>query len=560
MLRLVFTLALNLLLVLLWPIFAMRRRRAAQTGAFLTIDVDGPVVEIARRSIWRRKIHALNLNALRRALTLAAGDPRVSGVVVTIRELRAGSATATSLRELLAELRRAHKRVVVYLPHGGGNVEYYVASVADRLLLGPHAHLAPAGFAIQAPYLKQALEKVGIRPEIIAQGRFKAAGETLIRQSMSEAQREQVGEFLSLAYQELLEAIAEGRGVAKERAVEWIERGLWTSESALEAGLCDALCYPDELETKVTDGVRARLIGAPAYARRRSFGFRPLVRAPRIAVIEVKGPIVSKAPGAFPVAAEPEVCRAIRKVLEDRRYQAAVVYIDSRGGSAIASDRILRELKRLSEKKPTVACLGDVAASGGYMIAVGARRIVAQPLSLTGSIGVVMARFDVGDMLARFGIAVEVVKRGGRADMLSPARSLADDERELLSQYVRQTYDRFLHVVADGRNRPVEQIEELAQGRIYAGRHAADAGLVDQLGGFDAALEVARQLCQRKLEPEVVAPATRAGLRSVVGQWLGHTAATTSTWAFLDLASLYLLASQERVWALCPHEFGLNLR
>jgi protease-4 len=487
---------------------------------------------------------------------LASEDPRVAGILLTLRQFKAGSATALSLRNLLLEARRRGKRTAVYLPEGAGTVDCYIAASAERLLVGPRTQVAPLGFALQAPYLKKTFGKLGVQPEVFAAGEYKAAGESFVRESMSPAQREQVEAYLNLAFEELVAALATGRGVSAERAKQWIDHGLWSAEEAVTAGLCDALSYPDELQNQLAPerDRQAPLLNALRYAaRRRRFMWRPFLASSRIAVIDVSGPIVSKAPGGIPVAAEADVSAALERVLRVRRYKAAVVYINSRGGSAVASDRILRHLKRLNEKKPTVACFGDTAASGGYMIGVGARAIVAQPTTITGSIGVVTARFGFGDLLDKLGVSVDGVKRGARADMFSSARSLHEEERSLLKHQVDAAYEWFVHVVAEGRSRSTDEIEPLARGRIYSGRQARDNGLVDRLGGLDTALALAGELCGRPdLAPELIMGRRRSGfigsfMRDRLGEGLGEAGGMSQA------ALLNILQPKEWIWAFYPH-------
>ncbi len=228
-------------------------------------------------------------------------------------------------------------------------------------------------------------------------------------------------------------------------------------------------------------------------------------------MVEVVGAIVSEAPlSLMPVAAEGPVCRTLERAREDSRVSGVVVVVNSRGGSALASDRMLRELSLLAKQKPVAVYMGDVAASGGYLIAVGAPTIVAQPTTVTGSIGVVAARLVAESLLARLGVAIEVVKRGKRADMTNPSRRLTTDERSALEAQLDGVYASFLQVVARGRGRSVDQIEPLAGGRVWSGRDAHAHGLIDQLGGFDLALaDVRRRIgaAGAKLEPMVIGPA-----------------------------------------------------
>ncbi|MCL4750608.1 MAG: signal peptide peptidase SppA [Myxococcales bacterium] len=511
--RIVFALFWNLVLLGLSPLRWLRRRFAAPRGAWLEVRIDGGLVEVARRvPFWQRRHQPVALQSLRRLVSVAAMDARVLGVLIRIESLRVGSARATSLRDVLLECRRAGKQVAVYLPHGGGTLAAYVASAADLVLLGPETHLELTGFAVEATYLKAALDRLGLEPEVFAKGRFKTAGEFLERKSMSEAQREQLGALLDVAHGALLDALATGREVEPDVARAWVEDGPWSAKGALEAGLIDGVVYPDEL-AKHLDSTRpngAPILPAARYLRRRTPRFVPLRRPRHVAVIDVVGPIVSEAPlSLVPVAAEGPVCRTLELAQKDPRVSGVVVHVSSRGGSALASDRMLRALSMLAKDKPVAVYMGDVAASGGYMIAVGAPLIVAQPTTVTGSIGVVAARLVGEALLSKLGVAIEVVKRGEHADMMNPARRLSAGESRALARQLDDIYSSFLQAVARGRGRPVEQIEPLAGGRVWSGRDAHAHGLVDQLGGFDVALrDVLRRIGPgaEALEPVVIGP------------------------------------------------------
>jgi protease-4 len=513
MLRLLYALVVDLLLVLFYPLLALRRARAAPRDAYLELEVDGAVVELPRTlPFWDRRPRPLALEAARRGLRLAALDARVAGIVVRLKHLNAGSATATSLRDVLLSFRAAQKRVIVSLPDGAGTRELLVASAADRVLLGPETHIMALGFAVQSPYLKAAFDRVGVEPEVFARGRYKTAGEPLVSRSMSGEQREQVGAVLDTAWDTLAAALAEGRKVDRERAERWIHDGPWTARDALAQGIVDGIVHDDDLDKELLpqrSDAGAVLIPLGRYLRRRQIRWRPLFRRPRIGVVEVHGPIVSRHMGLLPVAVEDEVRSALERAREDRSVRGVLVHVDSRGGSALASERMLHELRRVAGLKPVVAYFGDAAASGGYMVGLGAHAIVAQPTTVTGSIGVVAARLALGPLLDRLGIHVEVVKRGDHADMFGAHRQLDAGERARYEALLDDVYRSFVERVAEGRGRSADEIEPLAGGRVWSGRDAARHGLVDRLGSFDIAVEELRRRVGARaedLQPALISP------------------------------------------------------
>lgn len=508
---------LNLLRILLFPLHALRRGRAAPAGAWLTLTLDGPVVDLAPRrlrwSLFRRLGRAPLAVARLRELTRAmAADPNVRGLLLEVRSLGAGPAVLASVRDVLSEIRAAGKDVIAYLPHGADNRSLYLASAARLVLVGPETTVAPLGFAAHGRYVRSALSRIGVEPEVFAKGMYKSAGESLVRDTMSDAQREQLGALLTTHHDALVSALAQGRKVARAVAVRWIDEAPHSAAVALDLGIVDGIAYDDDLDRFLApEGAPARRVPAFRYLQLRgATRLRPLRRRPVIGVIEVHGPIVSQARFSLSrVAVEAPLIAAIRVARADPRVRGIVLHIDSPGGSALASDRIYHEVLRAAEVKPVVAYLSNVAASGGYYIAAAADAIVAQRQTVTGSIGVIAARFVVGPLLERLGVFTDVVKRGARADLFSSSRRLDDDERNLFQRELDAFYQTFLRAVARGRNKPIEEIEPLARGRIYSGTDAHTCGLVDHLGGFERALHEMRDRLGeggRGLEPVVITP------------------------------------------------------
>lgn len=508
-----FALLANLFSFLLAPLRALSRSRAAGKSGFVHLVVDGPVVDLARPvgrlAQWLmggRPRREVGLHRLRLALDELERDPKARGLLVTLRSASGGAARLRSLRERLAELRARGKTVIVHLPEGAALRELAVASAANAVWLDPAAHIAPLGVSVGVPYVRDALDRVGVRAEVFAKGRYKTAAEGFTQSKMSEAQREQLGALVDDLFDDAVDALAQGRGVPRSKVLAWIEQSPWAAADALADGIVDALVTDEEVNARLgafpelprKDESRSDAsdvpspVGIGSYLTKRRFQYRPLRRPPYLAVVDVHGAIVSEAQTSAVVAAEDALVPLFETVREDARARALLLHIDSRGGSALASARILRAVRAVSEKKPVVAYFADVAASGGYMIGVGASCIVAQPVTLTGSIGVVAAKPVFSELLAKVGISVEVVKRGDRVDMFSPARTLSTGEREAFQRELDVIYEDFLRVVAEGRGKTTEAIHEVAQGRVWSGRQAHERGLVDRLGNFEVAIDEAR--------------------------------------------------------------------
>jgi protease-4 len=518
----------NFFRLLFLPVLLWRRARVLPHGAFVHLTIDGAVADIVRAprfwEQWRPK--KASLVEIGKLVDEIVRDERARGLVVTLRSFSGGMASATSLRAVLARVVDGKRELVVVLPLGADTKELYVASAGTRVLVGPQAHVSPVGFAMSVAYVKRALDRAGVEPEVYAKGKFKSAGEQLVRESMGEAQKEQLDAILDAFYGELVAGIAKGRKLEPNRVRALIDAAPYRAEDAIAAGLVDGAAYEDEVAGLIASDAkkRARIVDAGRYLRViRAARFRPLRVRACIGVITVHGAIASEASFAQGFsergAIDERVIAAVRLARKDPRVRAVVLHVDSPGGSALASDRMHHEIERLAAEKPLVACFADVAASGGYYVAACAHSIVAQPTTITGSIGVIAARIVVEPLLAKLGIATSVLKRGIHADAHRASRHSTDEERVAFEKELDGTYRAFVSIVARGRKRSFDDIERVAQGRVWSGVDGAREGLVDVLGGFHAACDGARDLAAKtmgaarakKLEPMVVRGGRHAG-------------------------------------------------
>ena len=542
MLRALFRSIRNLLCVPVFPVWAIVRWLIRPKAPWVVLRLKPRLVEARQPLPWLRRL--LEADALRRTSSLAAvrrladcviRDGRVEGVAVVLPPLQAGWAVCAGLRDQLLRLRDAGKKTAVLLPRGAGHRELYVATAAERIYLAPQSTITLLGLSAQSHYVKPMLDKLGVEVEPFARKEYKTAAERVSRDAMSEPQREQVQALLDGHTAALLEALSLRTGAPPAELRKLFETGVFRPQAAVDAGLADGLAYEDELPEKLRpegktaglkDEARRVIIEAPRYLRFKERKlFKPLRRPPYIAVVPVRGAISES--GA-PQGRRASIVAALRHARRDRRALGVLLWVDSPGGSAEASDLIHREVVRVKEKKPVVAYFGEVAASGGYYVAAHANAIVAQPLGLTGSIGVVSARLLAVQLLDRVGVRTEVLRTGPHADFHSPHRPLSDDERAILNRELDAFYESFVALVADGRGRPVEEIEPLARGRVWLAADAQRHGLVDELGGMDAALErlraavAAPERVRARLRPRVVStyrldvppPAAQLGLHN----------------------------------------------
>lgn len=486
-------------LLALPALVARRIAGRSRAGTYLLVEVDGRVEEVIGRAGWwpPRPRPAVSLYALREIVDEAARDGRVRGLLLVVKAFHGGFAKAASLRAVIERARAAGKSVVVHLPLGGGTKEAYFAAAADRVILGPAAALAPVGVLASARYVRGALDRAGIVPEVHARGRYKTAAERIERTAMSNAQREQLDAVLDGVHGELVRAIADGCGVDEARARAIVDGAPYVGEEAVAAGLADDVAYDDEVPARLAaGGAKPPPVRHAASWLRARTALRPrALRSPAvIAVVRVHGTIAGGAGFAplGPMAVDERVISAVRIARANPFVRGVVLHVDSPGGSALASDRIHHELVQLAKEKPLVACMGDVAASGGYYVAVAAHEIVARPSTITGSIGVIAARIVLEPLLERLGVVTQVLQRGAHARLLDPFLPLGADERMAVDREIEHIYRAFVGIVAAGRRRSPEDVESLAQGRVWTGADAHARGLVDRLGGLEDALDAVR--------------------------------------------------------------------
>jgi protease-4 len=472
-------------------------------GAVLTLTISAELIELEPTDVvgYLQRGRTRTLRAAVDSLRKARVDPRVAAVLIK----PSGFTTpywgkVQELRDAILDFRRSGKPVYAYLEYGGDR-DYYLASVADRVFLMPSSVLDLTGVASYELFLRGTLDALGVYPDLHHVGAYKNAVNTFTERAFTEAHREAASGLNRGLYDEIVRGIAEGRrqDTAAVRAL--IDEGPFLAARALEAGLVDELAYEDQAHDRlrVAIGAERRVtVDLDQYARvsLRSLG---LNEGPRIAVIYAAGTIASGRSRFDPVngavVGADTLNEHIRRVRGDASIRAIVLRIDSPGGSATASDAIWRELmvtREARSDRPIVASMSDLAASGGYYIAMPAHAIVAQPSTLTGSIGVFGGKIVTGGLYAKLGAGVGATSSGRRAEMNSPIRQYTADEAALLKEQLQAFYDRFVEKAAESRGRTPADLERVAQGRIWTGRQALDHGLVDELGGLSRAIAVAK--------------------------------------------------------------------
>lgn len=433
------------------------------------------------------------------SLDKATRDPRVERLLLRPE----GIATAywagvQEVRDAVLRFRQSGKPVTAFLEYGSER-EYYLATAADRIVLVPTSPLDLTGVASYEIFLRGLLDRVGAEPDFVSAGIYKTAPNTFTETDFTPEHLESLEAFNRDLYDQLVRGIAEGRGKPETEVRVLIDQGPFGPEEALALGLVDDLAYVDEIEgTEADEPGQGRMLSETAYRAVSPVraGLQPQAR---VAVLNVVGVIASGRsrydPLNGPVAGSDSIAEDIRRVRRDDSIDAVVVRVVSPGGSSVASDVIWRELQVTRERRPErplVASLGDVAASGGYYVAMAADTIVAQPGTLTGSIGVYMGKVAIGGALEQIGVGTGSVQSGRNAGIYSPFEPFSSDQRERLDAYVQQFYGTFVGRVAESRGVAPEAIETVAQGRIWSGARALDQGLVDALGGLETAVAAAK--------------------------------------------------------------------
>jgi protease-4 len=477
--------------------FAKRPVTVAE-GSTLVLNLEGDVPERLPAEIpipFLQSQTPLSVEQVWQTFRKAAADPRIDGILFEPRGLDIGWAKMEEIRSEIAQFKKSGKPIVTYL-RGPSAREYYLASATDKIFLAPEDSLDLKGLRAESMYFKDTLDKLGVKADVIHAGKYKDAGDVLTQTSMSPETREVLNDILDQYYGDLIATVAEGRKKQPDAVRALIDKGPFLARDAAADGLIDSLGYEDQAVNEMQSRLKQtelKKVSSRAYLRASVPG---LAGGRRIALVVGDGTITQ---GSGNETADDEsftesgFIKLLKQVEDDSSIDGVILRIDSPGGDAVASDNILHEAKNLSKKKPMVISMSDEAASGGYYVAVTGSPIIAYPNTLTGSIGVIFARFNLRGLFDKVGVSDQILSRGHYADIDSPYAPLSDDERQKITGQIDAFYHSFVSAVAEGRKKPFDQIEPLAQGRVWLGAQAKQNGLVDQLGGLDRAIEVLKQ-------------------------------------------------------------------
>ncbi len=523
----------------------LRRLRRLRLD-FVVIPVGGSLPERSgpARSFLQRQLPLpplpMSMELLNEQLSRVSDADNIYGVIFLFRGFSAGMATLTNFRRSVERLQAAGKRVVVYTPYLD-LAHYYAATAADLIVIPPSARFEVLGIRSEVMFLKNSLDRLGVQAEVLQISPYKTAYNSFIREDISQEQKEQIDWILDDSYETLIQAMASGRQLEPELLTALIDRAPLTPEDALENNLVDYLAYEDTLpfilpeafgkvksdkvdENSSKSGEEQPEPDPPNQKQKADIGnwrrarkvmFEKARRSTKkyIGVISVEGVILMgqsrKPPIDLPIpipmlsgeaAGETTISDLLRQAEKDNNMAALIFHIDSPGGLAIASDLIWRQIYRLSQKKPVLAYMGNVAASGGYYVAAEAQHIMCQPTTVTGSIGVLAAHFSTREFYNKLSINRVVMGRGKNVHMLGDADPLTEDQLAVLWKSLVHSYDQFKKVVADGRNLPFEELDDICHGRVWTGNQALDHKLIDSHGDFLDATAKAAELANIKTD------------------------------------------------------------
>ncbi len=527
------------------------------SASYLEIGLSGPLVEYPETNVLSALFgpgQALSVNEIWTALRMAAVDERIAGVLIRMGPLECDWAKCAEIREALVRFRTSGKKAIAYIEEAPEfSKEYFLATGCDRIVLHPLGWLGIPGIGGQVPFFKKALDRLGVRVEVQHVEEYKTAYSMFTETGFTAAHKEMTESLLGDQFAHFIRAVAAARGKTEEEMRALVDRAFFQGEEAVQAGLVDELLYQDEAAALIRkDGRPLPRTTLEAYALLdpTSVG---LEHGRKIALLYGAGPIHDGESRAQTMGAD-TIVRWLRDSRDDESIAAVVFRVDSPGGSAVASDVIWREIMLCRKKKPVVVSMSDMAGSGGYWIAMGASKIIAQPQTLTGSIGVLSLKIDASPLLEKLGITSETVRFGKRSDIFTPFRGLDAEEKDLLKKQLVWIYDRFVAKVAEGRGLTPEAVRKIGRGRVWTGAQAKEIGLVDELGGLSAAIDAAKTLAEIPGGEDVrliIRPKRRSFWAALLGRRDASAAALLPRALGSALEWIELL-DRDRIWALMP--------
>ncbi len=475
-----------------------------QDNSVLALRISGSMPDYVPDDPFRRIFggQPQSLSSLLVQFRKAKADKRITAVMLDIDMSEAGWAKSEEIRSAIEDFRSTGKPVYAYM-ETGLNKDYYIATACDKIFVPPPGELFTIGLAADVMFFRGSLDKLGIYPDMYQIGKYKSAGDTFTQKQMTDAHREYINSLLDDLNGRFLDGIAKARKKSVDEVKTLIDDAPYSAAKAKELGLIDGAMYRDDVEKELkkrlgygeNSDLHIARSGDYKQISQESLG---LNKGEKIAIVYAAGDITSGksvfgGEGQETIGSD-SLVKTINEVRDDKSIKAIVLRIDSPGGSGLASDIIWRAIEAAKAKKPIVVSMSDVAASGGYYIACNANKIVAEPSTITGSIGVVGGKPVIKGFYDWIGVSNEYVLRGKNAGMFRESEKFSDSERAKFQEFLKQTYDDFTSKVAKGRGKEQTYIDSIGQGRVWTGSQGREKGLVDEYGGVDKAIELAKQL------------------------------------------------------------------
>ncbi len=538
------------------------------SNAYLTIKLSRPIqdkVLVQDFSSLGNK-GPVSLVSIKRAIEFASHDPHIKGILINTRTVNGDWAQTEEIRKAIEDFKSSGKPVIAFSDVYDQKA-YYLATVADKIYLVPTGDILWKGLAAQILYYKDLLDKLGIQPILIRHGEYKSAGEPYVRNNMSPQNRQQYKLLLGRLWQNIIDAISRSRGISKDELNKLADNlSIRTSDDAVKYGFVDAQIYYDQLIDTLTNraGIlstkKLHFIGINNYANN-------VVKIPqssnnKIAIVYAQGDIVdANANISAPSILGVKYAKLIKSLRQNPNVKAIVLRVNSPGGSALASERIWRQVQLTSQVKPVIVSMGGVAASGGYYISCAANEIVADSSTITGSIGVFGLLFDMDKLITqKLHITPEVVKTNINADMGNMFKPMNDTEKEFIRASIEKIYNRFVSHVAQGRHLDKDYVDSIARGRVWAALDAYRLGLVDTLGDLQLAIEIAAHKANLTSYSIVEYPKQKKLLDYIMSQGFSVKSNIVSQFPELDkiMSTANLLRQKSKVWAMLP--FMIEIR
>lgn len=524
---------------------------------------------LSRPILRKRQFVRMEMADTDRILRIARWDEDVAGAVIQINGSSYGMGRYQEIRDAILDFKKSGKVVISYITDCSTG-EYIVASACDTILIHPSTHLRLIGLRSERTYYKGLLSKLGVRALLEHIGDYKSASEGFTRENMSDASRENLNSILDDLYDQLTNDIATARGWTPEYVKELIDKGPYTANEARKNKLVDDIVYSDGLKHRAKQLAKrdVDLVDVNDYLNSGLYPQQWSVPKPKIAIIEAKGMMLTGESFADPftgtqVMGAETIARAVQYARNNDSIKAVVLRIDSGGGLVIAADIIWNELIQLSVKKPLIVSMGDIAGSGGYYIAAPADVIVAEPGTITGSIGVIGGKYSTKGLYEKLGINKEIIKRGKHSGIYSNYGAYSPEEQEIIKKQIKEIYDDFVSKVTRGRKQLTRSdVEKVAQGLVWTGRQAKEIGLVDELGGLSKALSIARIRAGLEMKQvEIV----RLPKRPLITQLLGNIQLISSNkipqlpLSQIEMYKLINILNKHQIFLLIPYDIKVGL-